>query len=546
MTDWRAPGPGSWTQDRAHSPGANTEMVGAIYPQSFERGFAESLARYGALLDKIAMRRVNGFAYHQPQPFDMPGPDGPPSAAHIKSEIARRADVAALALENRIWREDLELWQELKKASVARHRELFGVDLESLDTDGLAAHLRECAEHLSAMAYQHHRFNTPATLPVGLLMITIAPLVDLPPHALLGLLDGYSPASGLLDPDAAEALTALERDPDSSALLNSDGEAGDRLAALRARVPAVDEYVSFVGCRLVDGFDVLFPTLIERPKLMLDKLANALVRDREDPRERADAMAADLRARVPSGQRTLFDELLTEARVMYRLRDERGLYSDVPAIGLLRLAALEAGRRLEARGRVHAAEHTFDAETGELRGLLNGADEPSADELRRRSESRINGASGPRFLGGQPSGPPPMDDLPTSLVTVMSALGITTEGILGELPEPVGNDRVIGGITGNVGVYEGRARHIHSAEDLFSLEPGEVLVTRTTGEAFNGIIHLVGAVVTDHGSFASHAAIVAREVGFPAVVGTVDGSTRIPAGAMVRVDGNEGQVTVLS
>jgi rifampicin phosphotransferase len=105
---------------------------------------------------------------------------------------------------------------------------------------------------------------------------------------------------------------------------------------------------------------------------------------------------------------------------------------------------------------------------------------------------------------------------------------------------------VIGGITGNVGVYEGRARHIHSAEDLFSLEPGEVLVTRTTGEAFNGIIHLVGAVVTDHGSFASHAAIVAREVGFPAVVGTVDGSTRIPAGAMVRVDGNEGQVTVLS
>ena len=69
---------------------------------------------------------------------------------------------------------------------------------------------------------------------------------------------------------------------------------------------------------------------------------------------------------------------------------------------------------------------------------------------------------------------------------------------------------------------------VHNFEDLFDMEEGDVLVTPATGEAFNAMIHLVGAIVTDHGSFACHAAIMARELGFPAVVGTTNGSFRIP------------------
>ena len=72
-----------------------------------------------------------------------------------------------------------------------------------------------------------------------------------------------------------------------------------------------------------------------------------------------------------------------------------------------------------------------------------------------------------------------------------------------------------------------------------------MLVAPTTGEAFNSMLHLVGAIVTDHGSFASHAAIVSREMGFPAVVGTVDGTRRITNGVRLRVDGTTGQVTIL-
>jgi pyruvate,water dikinase len=78
------------------------------------------------------------------------------------------------------------------------------------------------------------------------------------------------------------------------------------------------------------------------------------------------------------------------------------------------------------------------------------------------------------------------------------------------------------------------------------LAEGDVLVTSATGESFNAFLHLVGAIVTDHGSFASHAAIMGREMGFPAVVGTVNGTSRIPHGAIVRVDGAAGTVEVVS
>ena len=101
------------------------------------------------------------------------------------------------------------------------------------------------------------------------------------------------------------------------------------------------------------------------------------------------------------------------------------------------------------------------------------------------------------------------------------------------------------GIPGAHGVVEGPVRLVRSIDDLFDLEQGDVLVAPTTGEAFNSMLHLVSAMVTDHGSFASHAAIVSREMGIPAVVGTHDGTTRLASAKRVRVDGNSGEVTIL-
>jgi pyruvate,water dikinase len=75
---------------------------------------------------------------------------------------------------------------------------------------------------------------------------------------------------------------------------------------------------------------------------------------------------------------------------------------------------------------------------------------------------------------------------------------------------------------------------------------GDVLVTESTTEAFNILLPLLGAIVTDSGGLLSHSAIVAREYGIPGVVGTRNATELIPDGTRVRVDGDAGEVILLT
>jgi rifampicin phosphotransferase len=544
---WEPPGPGPWTQDSAHAPVASTLVMQEIYPEGFNRGFTETFARYGLLLDRLAMGVVNGFTYHQPQPFDMPGPDGPMPPEQIGAEIGRRAALAQEAFDTKLWRQDLALWDEsCKPAAVARHRELADVVLTDLSDEQLTAHLHEVAAHLTAMVYQHHRFNVAALLPVGDLAIHVTRWTGRPPSDALRVLDGYSPVSGMAPPEMTDALDALRDDPDAQAMLEGPGDPGARLEQLRAAHRALDEYVRSVDYRIIDGFDVVAPTLREQPGMILGKLAAGLVADPDAARRRADVTADELRDSVPAEHRQAFDELVEEARAVYRLRDERGLYSDMGALGLLRLAMLEAGRRSLERGHLLERHHILEATVDEVVATLRG-EGPGAEELAHRNEERqaLNALGAPRHLGPPPPPMPSLDGLPPALQRVMSAVGFAIDGVLGQMEEPGGDASVVIGIPANGGVVEGVARRIARIDDLLDLEDGEIVIAASTGEAFNAVLHLVGGIVTDHGSHACHAAIVAREMGFPCVVGSVNATRRISTGDRIRLDGSKGEVTIL-
>ena len=551
-SSWSPPNPGPWMQDRAHTPAPNSRISIELYPDAFTRGFAETTGEYGALVT-LGMASVNGYTYHQVQPFDLPGPDGPMSPEQIGAEFGRRIEVAAGAFGGQLWHEHLRLWDnECKPQSLRAHRELNTLDLRSLDANELRAHVEQCAAHLKAMVYQHHRFNMSAMLPVGDFAVQASAWTGLAPSVLFRALEGASPVSSLIPPEMTAAVNALRGDIESCRLIGTvdgnDEAAAQRLTAIAARLPAVSEYLHDTSYRLVDGFDVTRPTLGECPSLVLGKFAAALASDPDAASARAAAFAETVRENLSVDHRVAFDELLGHARACYRLRDERGIYSDISAFGLMRLAMLEVGRRAVASHRLHAVDDVLEADSKELDALLDGSAQPTADELRQRGIDRLalTVVGSPRFLGPPPPEPPPVDQLPPPLARVMSALGFMIDGILGELSEPGGTDTLVNGIAIGNGTYEGRARVARTFLEILELEPGEVLVTPSTGEAMNSMIHLVGAIVTDHGSFASHAAIMARELGFPAVVGTADGSRRIPNGAMVRVNGDTGEVTVLS
>ena len=233
--------------------------------------------------------------------------------------------------------------------------------------------------------------------------------------------------------------------------------------------------------------------------------------------------------------------------MMYRLRDERGLYSDASAVGILRLALIELGRRLHEEVRINFMYDTLDLTAGEINALLDGASSPTAEELSARVALRKSrsAAGAPHALGPDATPPPPLDQLPAPLARVMGAFGFVLSGVSGQIATPSDDVATVIGIGGSAGIYEGPARIVRNFDDLLTLEDGDVLVTTATGESFNSFLHVVGAIVTDHGSFASHAAIMGREMGFPAVVGTHNGTRRIPNGALVRVDGSTGTVTIL-
>ena len=548
VLDWTPPGPGPWMQDRAHLPAAVTPLMQSAYPPGMMRGFAETLAHWGALLDEMRVHYVNGFSYMQPVPFDAPGPNGEKSPEQLGAEIGRRTGIAAASFEDRIWRDVLRRWDdEYKPTAIARHRELADIDLAALDDDALRDQLHQRTAWLTEMAYQHHRFNAMAMLPVGDFILHAVGWTGRAPVPMFAVYDGWSPVSGVVPPELVPVVDAVTADPEARALLEGDGPPEERLAELRRRVPAVEEYLAACGFRLAAGFDLTNPTIGERPGILLDRIRAGLGHDRDAAMLRSERVGAELRDAVPEEHRDEFDDLLAESRLVYRLRDERGLYSDTAAVGLLRLAVIELGRRLFERGRINFMYDALDLSADEIDEVLGGSDSPTADELSARVAHRkaISAQGAPPLLGPPPPEPPPVDQLPPPLARVMSALGFYIDGVLGELHTPVGDANVVVGIGGSSGVYEGRARLVRNFDDLLTIEEGDVLVTTATGESFNAFLSLLGAAVTDHGSFASHAAIMGREMGFPAVVGTVDATHRIANGVLVRVDGDAGTVTIL-
>jgi len=98
----------------------------------------------------------------------------------------------------------------------------------------------------------------------------------------------------------------------------------------------------------------------------------------------------------------------------------------------------------------------------------------------------------------------------------------------------------------SAGRATGPVRIVHGPDDFAEFRQGDVFVAKTTAPAWTPLFAKAAAVVTDSGTLAAHASLVAREYGIPAVVGTGDATTRLKQGQTVTVDGTAGTVTTES
>ena len=144
--------------------------------------------------------------------------------------------------------------------------------------------------------------------------------------------------------------------------------------------------------------------------------------------------------------------------------------------------------------------------------------------------------------------PPALGPVPDVIddPAIVMLWGITRENLDAWLSADSGADsNEIKGFAASSGVVEGPARIVKSVEEIARLQKGDILVCQITNPTWAPIFQTIVAAVSDIGGSMSHAAIVAREYGLPAVVGTGNATSRIKDGQRIRVDGGRGIVTIL-
>jgi rifampicin phosphotransferase len=556
---WEAPGPGTWVLDPSHVPRPLSRFTAAVFPAAFTAGFAEGAARYGTVVESTAAV-VGGFLYNRLSIAGLaPDAPAPASAAELDRLLAGspvlqgRVAAAEAALAERRWRADLQEWDTaVKPALQALHRALAEVNVRLLDDTALARHVDLCADALAEGFRQHHRYDNAALVPVGDLVVHAVRWTGLPAAEVLGALAGESPVTGGAPEELAALVAALHDDPGAAAVVLDDRIAPDEALSRLLGSPgpvgaAAGSYLSALAALPVDGQDaVAEPGSLEAPGLVLGRVRAAL---QPGDGHRAGAAAettARLRAAVPEEHRARFDDLLAEARLVYRLRDERAVHGDRPLGSLARAALLEAGDRLHGRGALNQPSDALELDAGEVRALLLGDGGPSADEVAERAGWRRIGdyRDVPPVLGPPHGRLVPATWLPPAAARVHEAWAFAVGAMLQDAGRPAG-DGVVRGLGVSAGGYEGTARVLADSAELVRIRSGDVLVTHSTGPAFNLVLPRLGALVTDRGGLLSHAAIVAREFGIPAVVGCQEATRVIPDGARVRVDGASGTVTLL-
>jgi len=553
--DFEPPGEGPWELENTHFSRPVTAFAQAGFAEGFLKGFVEGTSRFGLLLDHLEPGYSRSFMYVQPVAFAAPkGAMGPPPKpvlqllTRLHPAMRRRIARSAEAIERKLWREDLKRWDEVDKpAAIAKHRAIQAVDVENLSDEDLAQHLLVCAKHAADSAYLHHKYTIPASLPVGDFLAGAIAWTGRSSGELLGLLRGTSAISrGFAAVELEDAGMAISSSDSAREILSGPRGAREKLDGLVADPvagPAVTDYLDAVRWRSV-GYDVADDTAGEMPDMLVGALQAAVdgVGDFGDE----DTSVATIRELVPEENRADFDARLAEVRLMYRLRDERGAYSDGWATGLSRRALLETGGRLVTAGRLQAPEHAVELTADQAVALLRGQPGPSADEVAERQQWRLSNTTddAPPFLRAMPAPPPPVEWLPKPAHRSVRAMNIFLENLF-SVPETTNTDTVLNGLPVNTGVYEGTARLVSSASGFERIQPGDVLVTRMTSPYFNVVLPLLGAIVTDRGGQLCHAAIVAREYGIPGIVGTREATARIVDGARVRVDGSTGEVRLL-
>jgi pyruvate,water dikinase len=310
------------------------------------------------------------------------------------------------------------------------------------------------------------------------------------------------------------------------------------LADLRA-------WLAQYGQRLNSAFALGEPSWIEDPTPAIEYLQADLAQAEPRPGMNSAAMAAAREKAVAAARARLagypqpvvarFEQLLKAAQVAVVVLEDHNFWIDQRLFYHVRRVIMEFGQRLAQAGTLEAANDVFHLTPEELQ---NGRDVPLKRLVSERKVEveRFSHVAPPSKLGTMPA---------FEMTGAGSIMRAMSKGELGAPNTSPREANKVKGIAGSAGVVRGPARVIHSLAEAGKLQPGDVLVARSTQPPWTPLFATAAAVVTDSGGVLSHSAAVAREYHIPAVVGTDYATTTFTDGQLLEVDGNAGTVRVV-
>ena len=323
--------------------------------------------------------------------------------------------------------------------------------------------------------------------------------------------------------------------PDFAALLRS-APLAVLLPAVRARPAfrqAFEAYLDQFGDRCLEELKLESPTLHDDPLPLLRAIGHqagrpevAAVDHAARLRQAAEVRVTGLLAGRPL-RRAVFAWVLGNARARVRCR-ENLRFERTRLFGRVRRLVVELGLRLHAVGVLDTPRDVFHLELEELLGFVTGTG--TCHDLRGLAAVRAQAYAGYR------TGPAPADRFPTrGWVPVGNAYTAPPTN------EPVATGDLRQGTGACPGVVRGRARVVRDPRGV-ELEAGAILVAERTDPGWIMLFPAAAGLVVERGSLLSHSAIVARELGLPAVVGVPGCTAWLSDGDLVELDGATGTV----
>ncbi len=560
--------PGFWVRED-HVAKPLSPAAGSILRPIYLDGMREALAQFGVLAEGVELREIGGWPYIRLVPLG--GKEPPPLPPWLAGLVLPWLIRLVPAMRRRLLtcrqflRTDragafLERWTaEWKPQFVERGAALRGVDRGALSDHELDGHLIDTVEHLRKGWQVHALLMGPYFLGLADLVFTCRELLGWDDDHTLQLLAGLSERSSEPARRMAELVDAVRERPALRKLLEDRAGVGlEELSGTDPQFQAIlTAYMQAFGCRVLND-ELDGPTLEEEPGILLRLVRHQLAqgydpRSQEegltDRRTAARAAAEKAVAGLEATRRERFARDLARAERAYGVREDNVFHTWNMPLALVRYALREVGRRLAARGIVERWEDVFFLELEESRRLLREGGSCRDLVRRRRGEyAWAMGHPGPAAYGKEPA-PPPLSALPPEARLMAEAVQWAFErvGSWRQEARPEGGmDGVLRGTAAAPGRYTGPVRIVRSEAEFDKLQPGDVLVCPITTPVWSVLFPSLGGLVTDHGGILSHPAIIAREFGVPAVVGTGMATERLGDGQVVTVEGDAGVVRVVT